>query len=104
MIHLQLSLRAKRRDAETLEAEVARYDGQLRELDYDKVEAEKNDLIRAYTKHESRSANIRGQLDQLAQAIRHNERQLAEGRLRDADKKFYEKKVELNTLIIIYYD
>ena len=34
-----------------------------------------------------------GQLDQLAQAIRHNERQLAEGRLRDADKKFYEKKV-----------
>ena len=95
MNHLQLSLRAKRRDAETLEAEVARYDGQLRELDYDKVEAEKNDLIRAYTKHESRSANIRGQLDQLAQAIRHNERQLSEGRLRDADKKFYEKKVEL---------
>ena len=39
-----LSLRAKRRDAETLEAEVARYDGQLKELDYDKVEAEKNDL------------------------------------------------------------
>ena len=51
--------------------------------------------IRAYTKHESRSANIRGQLDQLTQAVRHNERQLLEGRLRDADKKFYEKKVEM---------
>ena len=51
--------------------------------------------IRAYTKHESRSANIRGQLDQLAQAIRHNERQLAEGRLKNADKKYYEKKVKL---------
>ena len=41
-----LSLRAKKRDAESLEAEVARYDGQLKELDYDKVEAEKNDLGR----------------------------------------------------------
>ena len=38
---------------------------------------------------------IGGELDQLAQAIRQNERQLAEGRLRDADKKYYEKKVEL---------
>ena len=31
-----LSLRAKRRDAKALEAEVARCDGQLKELDYDK--------------------------------------------------------------------
>ena len=46
MNSLQLSLRAKKRDAEALEAEVARYDGQLKELDYDKVEAEKNDLGR----------------------------------------------------------
>ena len=44
-----LSLRAKKRDAEALEAEVARYDGQLKELDYDKVEAEKNDLGRRHS-------------------------------------------------------
>ena len=44
-----LSLRAKKRDAEALEAEVTRYDGQLKELDYDKVEAEKNDLGRRYS-------------------------------------------------------
>merc|ERR1719384_902726 len=35
-----LSLRAKKRDAEALEAEVSKYDKQLKELDYDKVEAE----------------------------------------------------------------
>ena len=46
MNSLQLSLRSKKRDAECLEAEVNRYDGQLKELDYDKVEAEKNDLER----------------------------------------------------------
>ena len=51
-----LSLRAKRRDAEALEAEVARCDGQLRELDYDKVEAEKNEVSRAYMKHDSRKS------------------------------------------------
>ena len=92
---MQLSLRSKRRDAEALEAEVARCDGQLRELDYDKVEAEKNEVSRAYMKHDSRKSRIGGELDQLAQAIRQNERQLAEGRLRDADRKYYEKKVEL---------
>ena len=49
MNSLQLSLRAKKRDAECLEAEVTRYDGQLKELDYDKVEAEKNDLGRRHS-------------------------------------------------------
>ena len=62
-----LSLRAKRRDAKALEAEVARCDGQLKELDYDKVEAEKNEVSRAYMKHDSRKARIGGELDQLAQ-------------------------------------
>ena len=52
------------------------------------------DIFRDIPKMSTEShPRIGGELDQLAQAIRQNERQLAEGRLRDADKKYYEKKV-----------
>jgi hypothetical protein len=90
-----LKLRLKRREGKELAEKVARLNEQLKELDFDRIDAERNELVRENNKYQSRRSVIMGLLDEKKKYIRSIETALAGDKLRLADKRFRDHSVAL---------